>query len=278
ELLEKYSNAYQLSWVVDGFHKEENAGPGVRSSATEDQEAKESDGDAVGLGGDDHTSTGADELSDSSSLCEPGPGQSEYSDFGGSISGGESEDGTSSRDKDGSGSGDDEGAESGTGAPSIPVQQYVTIRALNLKDTNRLWGRGTTVFEVITLEDFKAKNVERLPEFDSENEVSLSNSSTAVQESASSTAVHRSTSSSSTLRIVLEEVPFEAHILQKSGLATSRLHDCGYVKSGGKNVETLEFIRHGLSPGAAQSSSASIDSRAPEQLTSGHDAATKRTQ
>jgi hypothetical protein len=41
-----------------------------------------------------------------------------------------------------------------------PRPRYVAVRSLTIRDAKRLWGRGTVVLEVISLEDWKNKNEE----------------------------------------------------------------------------------------------------------------------
>lgn len=135
------------------------------------------------------------------------------------------------------------------GATRAKTARYVAVRSLTLQDAKRLWGRGTLVLEVVSLEDWKNRNDQaeiyvmkqswqRLPGLDG-GAIVLLNTSNSLGDDTQPPEEMR------TLEQKLKMQPFEAFILSRAGL-DSRLKEAGYVNVNGENVDTLRYIRKGI--------------------------------
>ncbi|KAJ3553422.1 hypothetical protein NP233_g12647 [Leucocoprinus birnbaumii] len=130
--------------------------------------------------------------------------------------------------------------------------QYVFIRSETLQDATRLWGRATLAVDVVSLTDWERCNPDakvhvmkqswqRLPGFDEHSStIELANSSHRSDESLDA-------SNNSTILSRLESTPFEAFVLEEAKLS-DRLRDWGFVRAGGKKVDTFSYIRKGVQP------------------------------
>ncbi|KAJ3553201.1 hypothetical protein NP233_g12701 [Leucocoprinus birnbaumii] len=137
-------------------------------------------------------------------------------------------------------------------------RRWVAIRSITFQDAKRLWGRGTTVLEVVSLKDWENKNAkaqryvlkqswQRLPGLENDGAAvaltnsSQSNSSPELQEEVPMFKQQVSTK------------PFEAAVLSIAGLE-ERVAEAGFVKIGGKDVDTATYIRKGTWPDAVDAS------------------------
>ncbi|KAF5356976.1 hypothetical protein D9756_006629 [Leucocoprinus leucothites] len=143
------------------------------------------------------------------------------------------------------------GRDNGTQATNS-CSRYVSIRSLTLEDAKRLWGRGTLVLEVISLDDWVKKNAkaqvyvmkqswQRLPGFDDENAtIDLSNTSLRSEQRVDAP-------NGQSLCQSLDSEPFEAFILRGAALS-SRLKDAGFVRVDERKVDTFSYARKGVQP------------------------------
>ncbi|KAJ3566488.1 hypothetical protein NP233_g6977 [Leucocoprinus birnbaumii] len=122
-------------------------------------------------------------------------------------------------------------------------RHWVAIRSLTIRDAKRLWGRGTIVLEVVSLEDWKGKNEQaeiyvmkqswqRLPGLDGSSMGLVNSSNTATSRPSATEGLNEE----------LESQPFEAFVLHRAGLH-SRIEAAGFVRVDSRKVDTSTYIR-----------------------------------